>query len=326
MQRRLVRPVVWVFLLLFAWPTLTVAQTTTSTYEPPSDIAFRKATIISEGTRLAAEVFAPKADPGKPLPTIIMSHGWGGTAQLLRAEAAAFARAGYLVVTFDYRGWGASDGRVVLTKPAERGKPGEPFTAEVKEIREVVDPLEQTTDLLNVLHWVQGEKQCDTNRIGLWGSSYSGGHVIYAAARDPRVKATVSQVPALDSRFVLQTPEMKKQTFEQATQRARGEIGYPPPGQRVIGNLRGAPILDKLMLYAPVEDVAKAHDCAMLFVLAENEELFNNKDHGILAHERAKGPKKLVILPGLKHYDIYTVARKQAQQLSLDWFDKYLKN
>ncbi len=307
-------------------PASSPAQSTAGSYEPPADVAFRKATIISEGTRLAAEVFAPKADPGKPMPTIIMSHGWGGTAQLLRSEAVTFARAGYLVVTFDYRGWGASDGRVVLTKPPVRGKPGEPFTAEVKEIREVVDPLEQTTDLLNVLHWVQGEKQCDTNHIGLWGSSYSGGHVVYAAARDPRVKATVSQVPALDSRFVLQTPEMKKQTFDQATQRARGEIGYPPPGQRVIGNLRGAPILDKLMLYAPVEDAAKAPGCAMLFVLAEKEELFDNKDHGILAHERAKGPKKLVILPGLKHYDIYTVARKKAEQLSLEWFDKYLKN
>jgi dienelactone hydrolase len=312
--------------LILAGPLRLQAQTTTSPYTPPSDIDFRKATIISEGSRLAAEIFAPKGDPGKPLPTIIMSHGWGGTAQLLRAEAAAFAKAGYLVVTFDYRGWGASDGRVILTKPAERGKPGEPFTAEVKEIREVVDPLEQTTDLLNVLHWVQGEKQCDSNRIGLWGSSYSGGHVVYAAARDPRVKATVSQVPALDSRFVVQSDDLKKQTFEQATQRARGEIGYPPPGQRVIGNLRGAPIFDKLMLYAPVEDVAKAPGCAMLFILAEKEELFDNKDHGILAHERAKGPKKLVILPGLKHYDIYTVARKQAQQLSLEWFDKYLKN
>jgi dienelactone hydrolase len=300
-------------------------QAPAKTSETAADIESRKATIMSEGSRLAAELFAPKASAEKKLPTIIMSHGWGGTAQQLRSEAAAFAQAGYLVVIFDYRGWGGSEGRVVLTKPAQHGKPGEPFTAEVKEIREVVDPLEQTTDLLNVLHWVQGEKQCDTNRIGLWGSSYSGGHVVYAAARDPRVKATVSQVPALDSRFVVQTDDMRHQTFDQATQRARGDIGYPPPGQRVIGNLRGAPIFDKLMQYAPVEDVDKAPKCAMLFVLAEKEELFDNKDHGILAYNRAKGPKKLVILPGLKHYDIYLVARKEAQRLALEWFDKYLK-
>ena len=63
----------------------------------------------------------------------------------------------------------------------------------------------------------------------------------------------------------------------------------------------------------------------MLFVLAEKEELFDNKDHGLLAYERAKGPKKLVVLPGLKHYDIYLSARKEAQRLALEWFDKYLK-
>jgi hypothetical protein len=118
---------------------------------------------------------------------------------------------------------------------------------------------------------------------------------------------------------------MRQQTLHEATQRARGEIGYPPAGQRVIGNLRGAPILDKLMLYAPVEDAGKAPECAMLFILAEKEELFDNRQHGILAHERAKGPKKLVILPGLKHYDVYQGAREKARQLALDWFDQYLK-
>jgi hypothetical protein len=306
-------------------PAVSTGEKTIATSSESKEVAIRNATIISEGSRLAAEVFTPKDAGDVKLPAIIMSHGWGGTAQLLRSDATEFARAGYMVVTFDYRGWGDSEGRIVLSKPVERPKAGQPFTAEVREIREVVDPLEQTTDLLNVLHWIQGEKQCDTNRIGLWGSSYSGGHVVYAAARDPRVKATVSQVPALDSRFVTKTEPMRTQMLEQATQRARGEIGYPPPGQKVIGNLRGAPILDKLQQYAPVEDAAKATGCAMLFVLAENEELFDNKEHGILAYERAKGPKKLVILPGLKHYDIYLRARKDAQRLALEWFDQNLK-
>ena len=75
--------------------------------------------------------------------------------------------------------------------------------------------------------------------IGLWGSSYSGGHVVYAAARDPRVKATVSQVPALDSRWVIATPKERDLTFGEATRRARGESGYPKPGVQVIMGLRG---------------------------------------------------------------------------------------
>src|SRR5262245_44734568 len=244
-------------------------------YTPPKGVTFRRATVLSEGSRLAAEVFAPK-DKDKALPTIIMCHGWGGLAAHLRPDAVAFAKAGYCVVTFDYRGWGNSEGRVLLTKPIKRGKPGEPFTAEVKEVREVVDPLEQTTDLLNVIHWAHGEKGCDAKRIGLWGSSYSGGHVVYAAARDPRVKATVSQVPALDSRWVLLGPG-KKQTLDEATKRARGEVEYPKPGAKAVGGLTGAPIRERLMNYAPVEDVDKAKGCAMLFILAEKEELFSNK-------------------------------------------------
>ena len=211
-------------------------------------------------------------------------------------------------------------------QPAARRARGDlRFTAEVQEVREVVDPIDQTTDLANAVNWVYGEPQCDRERIGLWGSSYSGGHVVYVAARDPRVKATVSQVPAFDSRLVVATAEERKQTFDEAAARTHGELGYPPPGARVIGNLRGAPIREKLMQYAPVEDVARAPHCAMLFVLAENEELFDNKDHGLKAYERAKGPKKLVTSPGITHYGIYIEARKQAQQLAIAWYDEHLK-
>ncbi len=302
------------------------AQQRPAEFHPPNDVAFRKATIVSEGTRLAAEVFSPKDVGDKKLPTIVMSHGWGGTASALRSDAVFFARHGYLVVTFDYRGWGASDSRVILTKPQPSHSADLRFTAEVLEVREVVDPIDQTADILNAVSWVYGEPNCDRERIGLWGSSYSGGHVVYVAARDPRIKALVSQVPALDSRPVALAEGARETTFNDAAARTHGELGYPPPGARVVGNLRGAPIRERLMQYAPVEDVARAKQCAMLFVLAEKEELFDNKDHGLKAYERATGPKKLVIVPKIKHYGIYLEARKQAQQLALDWFDAHLKN
>ena len=88
-------------------------------FEVPDDVAFRTADIISEGTRMAALVFAPKPPENTKLPTIVMSHGWGGTAAALRPDAIRFAQAGYLVVAFDYRGWGQSDARLVAVgKPA----------------------------------------------------------------------------------------------------------------------------------------------------------------------------------------------------------------
>jgi outer membrane protein assembly factor BamB/dienelactone hydrolase len=316
---------------IFVWAALLAragqAQTASAPvpFKPPDDIAFRTASIMSEGTRMAAEVYSLKSLEGKRLPTIILCHGWGGVARDLRSEGVAFARAGYLVVAIDYRGWGESDARLVLTGPSPAEKPNRRFTAEVQEVREVVDPIDQTTDLMNAIHWAVGDAQCDPAHVGLWGSSYSGGHVVYAAARDPRVKATVSQVPALDSRWVVSNPALKAQTYHEASRRARGEIGYPKPAARVIQGLRGAPINERMINYAPVDDVEKAPGCAMLFILAEKEDYFNNKDHGIKAFERAKGPKKLVTIPGITHYGIYNQARPQAHALAIAWFDEHLK-
>ncbi len=207
-------------------------------FKAPDDVLFRTADIMSEGTRMAAEVFAPKNPKSDKLPTIVMSHGWGGTAAALRPDAIAFARAGYLVVAFDYRGWGKSDSRLILADKTIEKKDGK-LIAEVKEVREVVDPIDQTTDILNAIHWVVGEKQCDPDRIGLWGSSYSGGHVVYVAARDPRVKAFVSQVGAMDSRWAIANPQMRAYTFSQATARTRGKLDYPKPGAK-FGTLTGA--------------------------------------------------------------------------------------
>jgi hypothetical protein len=56
-------------------------------FTPPDDIAFRAANITSEGTRMAAEVYAPKSPAGEKLPTIVMAHGWGGVAANLRPDA-----------------------------------------------------------------------------------------------------------------------------------------------------------------------------------------------------------------------------------------------
>ena len=55
-------------------------------FTPPDDVTLRSATITSEGTRMVAEVYAPKSPASEKLPTIIMSHGWGGVAANLRPD------------------------------------------------------------------------------------------------------------------------------------------------------------------------------------------------------------------------------------------------
>lgn len=289
-----------------------------------ADIEQRRADIISDGVRLTAHLYHPKSAQ-QPLPAIVMSHGWGGTASGLQSQATAFAEAGYFVITFDYRGWGESDSRVILAAPAPDQKTDNRFNADVREVREVIDPIEQATDILNVIHWAMGEPMVDKNRLGLWGTSFSGGLIVYVAARDPRVRALVSQVGYFGQVVSSIPPSTLNATYQGATRRARGEIGYPAPGAREVGNLRGAPIGEKFLLYAPVEDVRQAKKCAMLFIAAEKEELFDNRQHPQLAFELAAEPKKYVVIPGIAHYGIYGEAREQATRLAIDWFDRHLK-
>jgi uncharacterized protein len=321
-------PIRWILMTAILSP-LTVAvsesnaEDSTPTFPVLDGVVFRPADIMSEGTRMSAEVFAPADTGSQKLPTIVMSHGWGGLAEHLRHSAMEFAKAGYLVVAFDYRGWGPSDARLILAGSKPEVKDGK-LVAQVAEVREVVDPIDQTTDIFNAIHWVVGDKQCDRERIGIWGSSYSGGHVVYVAARDPRVKAFVSQVGAMDSRWTIASRQARAYTFAQGTARARGEIGYPPSGTK-FNNMAGQPVWEKLLQYAPIEDIGRCKDCAKLFIIAENEELFDNRDNAILAHERATGVKKLVTIPEIKHYGIYNEARDRAEQEAIAWFDEHLK-
>lgn len=297
-------------------------------FKAPDNIEFRTASVMSEGVRLHAELFSLKSLAGKPLPTIIQAHGWGGVAASFRRDAIDLANAGYLVINFDYRGWGESDARLILTKPSPiKPTPGQnqKFTAEVMEQREYVDPLEQTTDWFNVINWAVGEPVVDKNRIGIRGSSYSGGHVFYVAALDPRVKAVVSQVGAFDSRWVMSDQAQRDLTYAEGTKRAHGEA-YPAPRAVTVGSLIGAPIRESLMRYAPIEEAAKVKDTAVLFIVAEKEELFDNKEHAKLAYDRMPGPKKKYIsIPNIAHYGVYREQREQAVKYAIEWFDQYLK-
>ena len=122
-------------------PARVVQQVRSADYKAPAGVNFRPVTIISEGVRLHGEVFTPANAPaGRKLPAVVMAHGWGGTAAGLRNDAADIARAGYFVLTFDYRGWGESGSNVVLVDREPLHTPGEaaPFTAQVKPLRELL--------------------------------------------------------------------------------------------------------------------------------------------------------------------------------------------
>jgi dienelactone hydrolase len=284
-----------------------------------AQLAERKVDIYSEGVRMTGTVLYPQALEGKKLPAVILSHGWGGTAAMLRPQAERIAQAGYFALVFDYRGWGESDARWVRDEAAAPGANAR------RELREVVDPLDQATDIFNAVHWTMGESMVDASRVGLWGTSFSGGLVAYVAARDPRIKAIVSQVAWFGQPRAAMPAAGLSRSQSDATRRARGEIGYPPPGAREVGNLRGGPVRESFLLYAPIADIPAIKGCAVLIIDAEKEELFDIREHGELAFARAAEPKKRAVIPGIAHYDIYGSAREQSLDLAIDWFNRHLK-
>jgi hypothetical protein len=108
-----------------------------------------------------------------------------------------------------------------------------------------------------------------------------------------------------------------------ATRIATGQAPYPADRARV-GGLVGAAVGNKAPRWTPVDEAGGVTQPA-LFVLAEKEELFSNVFNGQMACERVQGPRRMMILPKITHYDIYGLERPRAITAAIDWFDKYLK-
>ena len=196
------------FPLLAAWfcAVLFVSIPFAARAQLPDNVATRSVEIWSDGTRLAGDLFYPKdLEPGEKLPAIVLCHGWGGTKRHLNnpvyGYAPQFAAEGYFVLTFDYRGWGESDGRLVardkMPEPDENGE----VTVRAQVIRDVVSPIERIEDISACISWLELEPGVDRNRIGLWGTSFGGGNIVWMAAHDKRVKCVCTQVGDVNTRY-----------------------------------------------------------------------------------------------------------------------------
>src|SRR5271155_582390 len=130
---------------------------------------------VDGGVELSAWLYLHEGDDG-PRPAISMAHGFAGSRwHGLPRFAETFAAAGFIVLLHDHRSFGLSDG----------------------EPRQDVDPWRQIEDWRYALSYLESLPQVDSRRIGIWGTSYAGGHVLVLAATDSRVACVVSQVPTI---------------------------------------------------------------------------------------------------------------------------------
>lgn len=143
---------------------------------PHEDISFK----TSDNVILRGWFYHPESKSSAKLPCLILSHGFSALKEMdLNTFAQYFTT--HLPLTclvYDNRGFGSSD-----------NKEGEPR-------HEIIPPV-QCSDISDAITYVQSREDVYDDRIGIWGSSYSGGHVLWVGAVDRRVTAVISQVPCV---------------------------------------------------------------------------------------------------------------------------------
>ncbi|MBE7198515.1 MAG: alpha/beta hydrolase [Parafilimonas terrae] len=293
-----------------------------------TDIAF-----VSEGRTLRGWLYRPDAT-ADAAPAIVMAHGFSAVKeQYLDRYAAVFRAAGFGVLVYDHANLGASDGLP----------------------RQEVDPVLQKRGYRDAISFAQTVPWVDPDRIGIWGTSYSGGHVIEVAAIDRRVRCVVAQVPQISGSASAQrrnradgVPAQLRRFEADRAARFRGEepamlpavsadpqqpCAMPGPDSYAFftGTEAFAPAWRNAVTLRSAElsrenepgiHIARVSPTPLLMIVAE-QDLLTATDLCLEAYQRALPPKHLVMVPG-GHFDPYVRHFDQTSTAARDWFASHL--
>jgi pimeloyl-ACP methyl ester carboxylesterase len=271
----------------------------------------------SAGTRCAAWLFLPESKEGQgadsgPPPIVVMAHGFGGQREMrLPAFAERFASRGLAALVFDYRCFGDSDG----------------------EPRNLIDPRRHLEDWRAAIEHVRASPQLDAGRLALWGTSFSGGHVLAIGSEVAGISAIVSQVPfvGFDRRGPsMPLGQMVRAVFSGLRDMARAARGASPYYVPIAGspqefaflntpdamdylrdlvppgstweNRVPARVLFQMPRYRPLRNAAKI-EAPVLMVAAENDSLIPVA--GVRAASQSIPDCELVVLPKTGHFEPY---------------------
>jgi uncharacterized protein len=268
-----------------------------------------------------------------PHPAISMAHGYAGVKEHgLERFARAFAEGGFVVLLHDHRTFGASDGTP----------------------RQDVNPWNQIADWRCAISFLEARPEVDPTRLGIWGTSYAGGHVLVLGATDRRIRAVVSQVPTISGyeQGLRRVPPDAIAPLERLfDEDERGQLrGEPPRRQKVVSEDPSVPAsyrsadalcfyLQRLppgawtnevtvrsgrlaRMYEPGAWVARVSPTPLLMIVAVADHI-TLTDLGLRAFGRALEPKKLVTVAG-GHFDAYLSGFRTASGAALSWFRQHL--
>jgi len=298
-----------------------------------NDIERKDVTFKSEGLKCSGWYYVPKnLKQGEKHPAIVMAHGFSAVKEMnLDGFARRFSEAGLIVLVFDYRYQGASDG----------------------EPRGQIIYSEQITDYRNAITWVSLQAEVDTSRIGIWGTSYSGAHALCVAALDKRVKAIVVQAPYAGSSMENMIKSIEgasnwyiQNRIEKYTKNitnympivdSAGKFAVLPQKEAydwftMIAKEKApnwknqitVESLDKDNEYNPQFYVPLISHTPLLMIIASHDIITPTEDEKKM-FELAKTTKKMIVVEG-GHFDAYQgPAFEKFCQPAVDWFKQYLK-
>lgn len=286
---------------------------------------------VEDGTRLRGTFYRPAEVEGL-YPTIVMAHGFSGLMSALTAYAEGFQKAGFGVLLYDNRGFGISDGSP----------------------RQHIDPHQQVADFRDAISYAQMRGGVDPKRIGVWGSSYSGGHVIVLGANDRRVKAVVSQIPFVSGhRNVprLYSPDKLAQLRKlyednRKSVAAGNEMGMLPVFSTTSEVLCALPpVVSERFIKASEDEPGWLNEVTIrsaeffgeyepgklapfvsptpLLMIVGAKDVVNPPDLALEVYEAALEPKRLLIHPG-GHFGTYTQNFDLTFGAALEWFELHL--
>jgi dienelactone hydrolase len=307
------------------------------TYAMPEGVTSREVTFYSDGVGCYGKLFFPKRFAvDEKTPGIVMAQGWAGTHFSVEKYGARFAERGFVAMVIDYRGWGSSDGFVSQAKSTVALGETFPHRDDQRFNRQTIEtvikrtrlaPLKQVEDIRNAISYLQGESGVDRDRIGIWGSSYAGGHVLSVAAQDARVKAIVSQIPGINGRNATNGPApMRLAILEDAIKRARVGQGAEFETGFSVRRMVDVETNQLTAEYRPFLSIPAIGSRPVLMVAAENDELCRLPDIKA-AYEALSGPKKLLVVPQITHFQMYIEeAFETSSNAAAEWFQEHLKN
>jgi uncharacterized protein len=273
----------------------------------------------SAGSTLAGLLRLPDG-AAAPYPVVVQGPGWLGLAgtRSYVPYHEAFTAAGFAVLAFDYRGFGASEGDAT-----------------------VVDPAAQVDDWLAAVGFCAALPELDVQRLAVFGSGGTGGgNAIEVAARDGRVRAVVAQVPIADGEDWLRRQRTAEQwlTFRAQVAEdpdrmvlARGELTVGVGDRagwkrdvdgRVPERLRLASA-EALFRYRPLDVVGRIAPRATMIVAVEDDDV-TPTDHARRLFEAAGHPKRLVLQRGTTHYRAYADHRHAVLPMMVRWFERHV--